>query len=29
VVSVGPDGRVETHAIEALLPLGFRLEPQR
>lgn len=27
VVSVGPDGSVETHAIEALLPLGFRLEP--
>lgn len=26
VVSVGPDGRDESHAIEALLPLGFRLE---
>lgn len=29
VVSVGPDGCVETHAVEALLPLGFRLEPPR
>jgi len=29
VVSVDPDGGVETHAIEALLPLGFRLEPPR
>lgn len=26
VVSVGPDGEAEAHAIEALLPLGFRLE---
>lgn len=29
VVSVGPDGQTETHTIEALLPLGFRLEPGR
>jgi len=27
VVSVAADGRTESHAIEALLPLGFRLEP--
>lgn len=26
VVSVGPDGAAEAHAIETLLPLGFRLE---
>lgn len=26
VVSLGPDGRTEVHAIESLLPLGFRLE---
>jgi cytidine deaminase len=26
VISVAADGRAETHAIEALLPLGFRLE---
>ncbi|TAJ73405.1 MAG: cytidine deaminase [Phenylobacterium sp.] len=29
VVSVGADGRTERHTIEALLPLGFRLEPTR
>lgn len=28
IVSVGPDGAAEAHAIEALLPLGFRLEPR-
>lgn len=28
VVSVAEDGVVETHAIEALLPLGFRLDPR-
>lgn len=27
VVSVGADGRSQSHTIEALLPLGFRLEP--
>lgn len=27
VVSLGPDGATEAHAIETLLPLGFRLEP--
>jgi len=27
VVSVNADGEVESHAIEDLLPLGFRLEP--
>ena len=27
VTSVAADGATETHAIEALLPLGFRLEP--
>ena len=27
VVSVGADGAVESHAIKALLPLGFRLGP--
>jgi len=27
VVSVAPDGGTEAHAIEALLPLGFRLNP--
>ena len=29
VVSVGPQGETEAHAIEALLPLGFRLTPRR
>jgi cytidine deaminase len=29
VVSVAEDGAAESHAIEALLPLGFRLDPQR
>ena len=29
VVSVAEDGSSEAHAIEALLPLGFRLDPQR
>lgn len=29
VVSVAADGATETHAIETLLPLGFRLEPGR
>jgi cytidine deaminase len=29
VVSVAEDGTSETHAIEALLPLGFRLDPLR
>ena len=29
VVSVGSDGETEAHAIETLLPLGFRLEPGR
>lgn len=29
VVSVDADGAVESHAIEVLLPLGFRLEPGR
>lgn len=28
VVSVGADGASERHTIEALLPLGFRLEPR-
>lgn len=28
VVSVAADGRTEAHAIEALLPLGFRLDPK-
>lgn len=28
VVSVAADGQTESHAIEALLPLGFRLEPR-
>ncbi|MBL8771155.1 MAG: cytidine deaminase [Phenylobacterium sp.] len=28
VVSVGRDGTEERHTIEALLPLGFRLEPR-
>ncbi|MBL8554627.1 MAG: cytidine deaminase [Phenylobacterium sp.] len=28
VVSVGDDGAAESHTIEALLPLGFRLEPR-
>ena len=27
VVSVAADGRTESHTIEVLLPLGFRLEP--
>lgn len=27
VVSVAPDGAAESHTIEALLPLGFRLAP--
>lgn len=27
VVSLGADGRSETHTIEALAPLGFRLRP--
>ena len=29
VVSLGPDGAVETATIEALLPKGFRLDPHR
>lgn len=29
VVSVAEGGICETHTIEALLPLGFRLDPQR
>jgi len=29
VVSVAADGTAESHPIEALLPLGFRLEPGR
>ena len=29
VVSVGADGEAEAHAIEVLLPLGFRLTPRR
>ena len=29
VVSVAADGSAETHTIEALLPLGFRLDPNR
>lgn len=29
VVSVRDDGAAEAHTIEALLPLGFRLAPQR
>jgi len=29
VVSVAADGSTEVHTIEALLPLGFRLEPRR
>lgn len=29
VVSLLPDGAQEAHAIEALLPLGFRLDPNR
>lgn len=29
VVSVGPDGRAESHGIDALLPLGFRLGGSR
>lgn len=29
VISVGADGGTERHTIEALLPLGFRLEPTR
>jgi len=29
IVSVAEDGATEAHAIEALLPLGFRLEPKR
>jgi cytidine deaminase len=27
VVALGPDGQIERQTIEALLPLGFRLEP--
>ena len=29
VVSVTEDGQAESHTIEALLPLGFRLDPRR
>jgi len=29
IVSVGADGEAESHTIEALLPLGFRLEPKQ
>jgi cytidine deaminase len=28
VSSIGPDGATESHTIEALLPLGFRLAPR-
>jgi cytidine deaminase len=29
VVTLAPDGRTDSRSIEALLPLGFRLEPKR
>jgi cytidine deaminase len=29
VVSIAPDGRVDTRTIEQLLPEGFRLDPRR